>query len=132
MEIVQIVLIAIIATILFILLKDLYPTFAFFILIITSLFILQVVIKQIAVVFVLLHSLSERAKIDSFHLNVILKIIGIAYLTEFGASITKDAGLTSVAANVELAGKVFIIILAVPILLAVVEMLLKIIPMSSL
>lgn len=61
-------------------------------------------------------------------METILKIIGIAYIAELGANLTKEAGLSAVAKNIELAGKVFIILLAVPIITAVVEAILNFLP----
>ena len=52
--------------------------------------------------------------VQAFYLETILKIIGIAYITELGANITRDAGLNSIAAKIELAGKIFILLPADP------------------
>ncbi len=131
MDIVQIVLIGIVATLLHITLKDINPSFAFFIVLITSILILIIVIKQIGVIIQLLHSLGSKASINSFYVETILKIIGIAYITELGSNITKDAGLSSVASKIELAGKIFILLLAIPIISAVVEVILNFIPGST-
>src|SRR5690625_1510476 len=131
MYIVQIVLIGIIATLLYIVLKDMHPSFAFFILLITSILILVVVIKQIIIIIKLLQSLGNKAQVNSFYVETILKIIGIAYITELGSNITKDAGLSSVSSKIELAGKIFILLLAIPIISAVVEVILNFIPSSG-
>src|SRR5690625_825449 len=131
MDIVQIVLIGIVATLLYIILKDIHPSFAFFIILVTSIFILFIVIKQVSVIIQLLQSLGNKAAVNAFYVETILKIIGIAYITELGANVTKDAGLTSVAAKIELAGKIFILLLAIPIISAVVEVILNFIPVSG-
>jgi len=131
MDIVQIVLIGIVATLLYIILKDIHPSFAFFIILVTSIFILFIVIKQVSVIIQLLQSLGNKAAVNAFYVETILKIIGIAYITELGANVTKDAGLTSVAAKIELAGKIFILLLAIPIITAVVEVILDFIPDSG-
>ncbi|MBO1004292.1 stage III sporulation protein AD [Pseudogracilibacillus auburnensis] len=131
MDIIQIVLIGIIASLLYIILKDVQPTFAFVIILITSVLILMLVVKQIGIIIQLLTSLADKATINSFYLETILKIIGIAYITELGANVTKDAGLASVASKVELAGKIFILLLAIPIISAVVEVIINFIPTSG-
>jgi stage III sporulation protein AD len=132
MDIIQIVLIGMVATLLYIVLKDVNPSFAYVLLLITSIFILFLVIKQIGVIIQLLQSLGAKAQIQSFYIDTILKIIGIAYITELGSNITKDAGLSSVSAKIELAGKIFILLLAIPIITAVVEAMIHIIPVSTL
>src|SRR5699024_8167365 len=125
MDIVQIILIGIVATLLYIILKDIEPAFAYLLLLITSIFILVVVIQQ------MIQSLGNKAQINSVFIETILKIIGIAYITELGSNVMKDANLTSIAAKVELAGKIFILLLAVPIITTVVETIIQFIPTSS-
>ncbi|WP_373892743.1 stage III sporulation protein AD [Virgibacillus natechei] len=128
MDILQIVTLGIIASILYIVLKDLHASFAFFLILITAIIIFFVVIQQIGTIIQLIDSLGKRANIDGMYLETILKIIGIAYLAEIGSSITKDAGLQSVAANIELAGKIFILLLAIPIITALIEAIISFLP----
>lgn len=131
MDIVHIVLIGIVSSLLYILLKDIQPTIAYLLLLVTSIFILILVIKQIQVIIQLLKYLGDKASIQSIYVDTILKIIGIAYITELGSSITKDAGLNSIASKIELSGKIFILLMAIPIITAVVETILQFIPTST-
>ncbi|MGP4107304.1 stage III sporulation protein AD [Virgibacillus sp. L01] len=128
MDIIQIVVLGIVASILYIVLKDINSSFAFFVIVITGVLIFLAIIKQISVIFQLIESLGNKANIDGMYMRTILKIIGIAYIAEIGASLTKDAGLSSVAAKIELAGKIFILLLAIPIITAVIEAILSFIP----
>lgn len=128
MGILQIIMFALIASILYIVLKDLHESFAFLIVLIAGIVIFLSVIKQLGAIFQLLQSLGQKAAIDGMYIETILKIIGIAYITELGANITKDAGLSSVASKIELAGKVFILVLAIPIITAVIEAILTFLP----
>src|SRR5690625_5092263 len=130
MDILQIVMLGIIASLLNMTLKDINATFAFFLILMTGIIILLVIIQHIGTVFNLITTLGEKANIDGLYMETILKIIGIAYITEIGANITKDAGLESVASKIELAGKIFILILAVPIITAVIEAILNFLPMT--
>lgn len=130
MDILQIVIVGIISSILFIILKDTHASIAYLLIIITGVIILSVVITQIDAVLKLIQSLGEKASIDGLYIETILKIIGIAYIAEIGANITRDAGLVSIASKIELAGKVFILLLAVPIISAVIEAILNFLPMS--
>lgn len=131
MDIIQIVLIGIIAALLFVTVKDIHPSIALFIAFITSVLILFVVIKHVSVIFHLLSLLGEKAMIQSIYITTIFKIIGIAYITELGVNLTKDAGLSSVAGKIELAGKLFILILAIPIITAVVELIVGFLPHTN-
>ncbi|ALA54620.1 stage III sporulation protein AD [Niallia circulans] len=94
-------------------------------------FIFLFLIDEIAVMIEMISQLAESANIHMVYLQTILKIIGIAYITEFGAQIAKDAGQSSIASKIELAGKIFILVLAIPIIKAVIEMILSLLPMSG-
>ena len=128
MDILQIVLTAVIASIIYIVMKDINPTFAFFIVLFVGLVIFISVIQQVTVIFQVIQSLGQQASVPGFYLETILKIIGIAYIAEIGASLTQDAGLHSVAKNIELAGKIFRLLLAVPIITAVIEAIINFLP----
>ncbi len=85
-------------------------------------------IDEIAAIIGLISELAENANIHMVYLQTILKIIGIAYIAEFGAQIAKDAGQGAIASKIELAGKIFILVLAIPIIKAVIEMILALLP----
>ena len=129
MEILHIVSFAILAGILAIIIKQKSDSIAFLLILFTGIIIFLFVIDYIANIFTLLTDLTNKANINFMYVGTILKIIGIAYIAEFGAQITRDAGLGSIASKIELAGKIFILVLAVPILTAVVETILIFIPM---
>ena len=62
-------------------------------------------ITKIAEIISLLERLAVEGGINLIYLKTILKIIGIAYIAEFGAQITRDAGQGAIASKIELAGK---------------------------
>lgn len=130
MDMIQIVILGIVASILYIVVKDLNASFAFFVVMITAIIIFFIIIKQIGVIFNLIESLGEKATIDGIYMETILKIIGIAYITELGANIVKDAGLSSISVKIELAGKIAILLLAIPIITAVIDAILSFLPMT--
>ncbi len=74
------------------------------------------------------NQLSHKASLDSIYLSTVLKVIGISYIAEFGAQICRDAGESAIASKIELGGKVLIMMLAVPILSALLETILKLLP----
>lgn len=128
MEIFQIVGLALIAAVLSVLLKNQKPELAVQISIAAGVVIFLLVIFKISAVIVLLQDLARKVNIDFIYLNTILKIIGISYITTFGAEVCRDAGESAIASKVEFAGKILIMILAVPILMAVLEIVVKIMP----
>lgn len=128
MDILQIVIVGIIASILYMVLKELNETVAFTLIIVTAIIIFLAVIQQIGVIFQMIQTLGNQANVQGLYLDTILKIIGIAYIAELGVSLAKDAGLQSVASKIELAGKIFILLLAVPIITALIEAIIHFLP----
>ncbi|MBQ2880591.1 MAG: stage III sporulation protein AD, partial [Anaerotignum sp.] len=69
----------------------------------------------------LLQETAEEAGVGEGYFRIVLKVIGIAYLTQFGAQLCADAGETAVAAKIELAGKVLMMTAAAPVLTGLLE-----------
>ena len=128
MEIIQIVVIGMVATILAITLKDQSPELAIQISIVTGLIIFLLMITKLNSVLTVLKHFAAKANIDILYFSTILKVIGIAYITEFGAQVCRVAGENSIASKIEFAGKVLIMVLAVPVLAALLDIIIKIIP----
>lgn len=131
MEILQIVGLGLIATLLVLVIRDQKPLFAFLLTAFTGVFIFLLVIGKIEAVITVINNLANRSDIPDIYLKTILKIIGIAYVAEFGAQIVRDAGQESIASKIELAGKIFILVLAIPIINVIIETLLGLLPIGS-
>lgn len=128
LEIIQIVGLGLIATVLILVVREHKPMFAFLLAAFTGLFIFLFVIGRIDAVIEMLERLAEQTGIPSIYLKTILKIIGIAYIAEFGAQIVRDAGQEGIASKIEFAGKVLILVMAVPIINVIVETVLGLLP----
>lgn len=130
MGIFEVVSIGIVTAILVLLLKDRQPVIAYLIIVVTVLYIFVFLITYIKEILHLVTYLGEEANIQSFYIKTILQIIGIAYVAEIGSNIVKDAGLESVAIKIELVGKIFILILAVPIFKSLIETIIGLFPIN--
>ncbi|MFC4388561.1 stage III sporulation protein AD [Gracilibacillus marinus] len=130
MGIFEVVSIGIVTAILVLLLKDKQPVIAYLIIVVTVLYIFVFLITYIKEILHLVTYLGEEANIQSFYIKTILQIIGIAYVAEIGSNIVKDAGLESVAIKIELVGKIFILILAVPIFKSLIETIIGLFPIN--
>ncbi|MFB4184475.1 stage III sporulation protein AD [Bacillus velezensis] len=128
MEIVQIVGLGLIATFLSLIVKEQKPTFAFMIVVFSGCVIFLYLIDQIYDIIRMIEKIAINANVNMVYVETILKIIGIAYIAEFGAQLTKDAGQGAIASKIELAGKILILVMAVPILTVIIETILGLIP----
>jgi stage III sporulation protein AD len=129
MEIFQIVGLALTATLIIVLVRQARGgDMALFISLVTGATIFLLLLDRIGTVVKVLADLSERAGINQFYLNTVLKIIGIAYVAEFGSQVCRDAGENAIASKVELAAKVLIMVLAIPIIVAILESIIRLLP----
>lgn len=126
MDILKIVLIALLATVMILIIKQTRPELAVLVSVITVTILFLFSIDKIGQVVELLNRLSSSAGIPNELLGIILKIVGIAYITEFGANICKDVGETAIASKVQFAGKCIIIVLGMGIIGNFVETILGI------
>lgn len=85
-------------------------------------------VEQIYDIIRMIEKIAVNANVNMVYVETILKIIGIAYIAEFGAQLTKDAGQGAIASKIELAGKILILVMAVPILTVIIETILGLIP----
>ncbi|MED0662485.1 stage III sporulation protein AD [Geobacillus thermodenitrificans] len=124
----QIVSLGLIATFLVALLKEQKSNLAFLLTVFVGCTIFLLLVDQISEILLMLREMAEGAHIQMVYLETMLKIIGIAYIAEFAAQISKDAGQGAIAAKIELGGKIVILALAVPILTAIIEAVVSLIP----
>jgi stage III sporulation protein AD len=128
LEIIQIVGFGLIAAFLALVLKEQKANFAFLITLIVGAGIFLFLTDKIGQVLTMLQKLAVNANVNMVYLETLLKIIGIAYIAEFGAQITRDAGQGAIASKIELGGKILILVLAIPILTVIIETVLTLIP----
>ena len=74
------------------------------------------------------HELTEYIGISETYIKIILKMIGIAYLSEFTASICKDAGQNTIAGQVDFFGRMSMIAVSLPVLQSLLETIGELIP----
>lgn len=128
MEIVQIVGLGFLTTVLALVLKEQRPVFAFLLAVFTGVVIFLFLLGKLATVIRVLEDLAVQSNINMVFLKTILKIVGIAYIAEFGAQIVRDAGMESIASKIELSGKLLIMVMAVPIITVIVDTVVKLMP----
>ncbi|MFD1736416.1 stage III sporulation protein AD [Bacillus salitolerans] len=127
-QILQIVGIGLITTFLALIVKEQKPTFAFMLVVFVGCTIFLFLIGQIQGIIQMLERIAVNANVNLMYVETILKIIGIAYIAEFGAQITRDAGQGAIASKIELAGKILIMAMAIPILTVIIETILDLLP----
>ncbi|WP_058485260.1 stage III sporulation protein AD [Defluviitalea phaphyphila] len=128
MEIGKIVIIGLISVMLGLILKKQNPEWGMYIRVITGILIFFIIAEKLGVVIDIIKKMSDKIDIDLVYIGIIFKVLGITYISEFGAQLCKDAGESSIASKIEFAGKVFIITVSAPIMLALMDIITRIIP----
>lgn len=117
----QILVIAIIGTLLAVTLKNQSAELRVLLGIATGVLIFLYCVAPLRNVLDLLHETAVFAGVSEGYFGIVLKVISIAYLTQFGSEICKDAGENAIGTKVELAGKILMIAVSAPVLSGLVS-----------
>lgn len=128
MEIIQVVGLGLVATILVLIVKEQKPLFAFLLSAFTGITIFMFLVSKLGEVVHVIENLATVSNVNSVFFKTVLKMIGIAYIAEFGAQIIRDSGQEAIASKVELAGKVLILYMSIPIITVIIETVMKLLP----
>ncbi len=128
MDIVKIIGVGFIALIIIVIMRQYRPDFVIYVSIVAGAIILFMLLDKITGIVNLLTSLSNKVSLNNEFIIILLKITGIAFLTEFAESICIDAGETAIASKVDLGGKIIIIAISIPVITALLELIVKLLP----
>ena len=109
-------------------LRQYKPEFAIYVALIAGIVIISLSLTKITGIIELLKSISTKANINTSFITLLLKITGIAFLTEFAVNISNDCGETAIANKIDIGGKVLITVISMPIITSLLETILKISP----
>lgn len=122
---IQIAVIAILGIIMAVILKSYKSEFGMFFIIALSFLFLGQGISLMAKIKAELENLQFFYQENQYYYKILFKLIGITYLCEFTSGICRDAGYQSIAAQVELMGKMLILVSGMPVLITMIETLWK-------
>lgn len=122
MEILRIAALALCAVILIILVKNYKPEFGIFVAIGCGVLILYFMADSLKYAFSYLSDFYNRLDYGKSYFPIIIKVLAVAYITEFTAQLCRDAGESSIASKVELAGKVIIFCVAIPVFISILNL----------
>lgn len=128
MDIIKIIGIGLISLIIIIILKQYRPEYTIYISMMAGILIIMLSMDKLTGIINILTTLSNKTGLNSEYLGILLKITGIAILTEFAVSICNDAGESAIATKIDLGGKIIIISISIPIIVALLELIVKILP----
>lgn len=124
----KIISIAIITCVACLIVKPIRSDFAIFISIVGGIIVLFYSVSYLSQIFDIFNEIFHISGINVSIYSIILKIIGIGYLTEFTAGICNDTGNSSLGDKVLLGGKIVILVMAIPIVMSILEIVVELLP----
>lgn len=128
MDLIKIIAIGLTSAVVYSLLKENKPEIAYLVLLAASIIVLMMVVDMLIEIISTINGLAQKTGLDTSIIASVLKIIGVGYLTEFAAGICEDMGAKSMSDKVLFGGKVIIMFLSLPIIIALIELIISILP----
>ena len=113
--------VAIIGSFLVMELKSLKPEYVQLLLVTLGLFLLYFAAERLSVIAELFQRLTDMISLQKTYVTILLKMVGIAYICEFAANLCKDAGCQTIAGQVEMIGKLSILLVSTPVITALAD-----------
>lgn len=117
----QIALLGLMTIFLSLCVKQVKPEYGVYISIAGCLMIFFSTVTRLSGIVAAFQQLEQYIRVDTLYMNTLLKVVGIAYLSEFSANICRDAGYQALASQIELFSKLQILTLSLPIMFALFE-----------
>ena len=121
MTVVTIAVVGITAVLLAVALKGMKGEYGIYLVMAAGFFIFFYGVGKLTTILDTIKQVQSYIKINSVYLSTLIKMIGITYVAEFAAGICKDAGYGAVGTQIEIFGKLSVLAVSMPILLALIE-----------
>ena len=121
MTMIQTAVTGIMAVVLAVQIKTLRPEYSSYLILSAGVLIAGLGVSRLDVILETMKTIGSYIHIQNVYLGTLLKMVGIAYIAEFASGICKDAGFSSLGMQVEMFGKLSIMVMSAPVLLALLE-----------
>ncbi|MBD5082398.1 MAG: stage III sporulation protein AC/AD protein family [Ruminococcaceae bacterium] len=121
MNIIIIVSFGIISAVLSLVLKQYKPEYSMFISLAAGIMIFVSVIAAIEPIIGYISELTENAGLSGIYAEILLKSLAVCYLIQLASDCCKDAGETAIAGKLQIAGKIAVLLMALPIFKSITE-----------
>lgn len=128
MDVVQLVGFGVAAAVLTLTLRSQRPELGLLMALAAGLIIFAMIVQRLQGLVTVMGSMAQTAALPSSLLWLLLRVVGISYLGEFGAQMCRDAGESGIAAKVELGARILVLGMSVPVLLALMRLMLELVP----
>lgn len=127
MSLISIVFAAVIVMVMAVLVRDMNSGYGVILSVGAGVMLMYFVVGRFRQIISYIDRLASYVSVDIAYIDIILRMIGIAYVCRFSADICKDAGYGAIGSQIELAGRLSMIILSMPVLMSVIDLVVKIV-----
>lgn len=121
MDVFKVMIFAIIAALLGSSLRQFKSSIDVYMSIAAVVFIMIFITSKLSIVLSLIYKLENIVEINSQYIKILLKIVGISYITQFSSDICRECGYVAVANQVQVFGKIAAMAISMPIVLALID-----------
>ena len=121
MTVITMAIVGIIAVLLAVSLKGYKGEYGTYLVMAAGLFIFSYAVGKLEIIVETMKKIQGLINIDQIYLSTLLKMTGITYVAEFASGICKDAGYGSIGTQIEVFGKLSVLALSMPILMALLD-----------
>lgn len=124
----KIAALGLVSALLCLLVKRYKPEMALPVTIAAGALILISVINQLSGVLASITDALNQYGLNTEYMKIVLKVIGVGYIIEFTAQICRDAGESALASKIEIAGRIAVLALVIPVLMNILKLIASMLP----
>ena len=102
-------------------LKNLKPEYGQVLLIARGVFLFFFAVSYLDAIRQMIERITAMITIPKSYIAILLKMTGIAYVCEFASNLCKDAGCQTIGSQVEMIGKLSMLLISIPIITSLTD-----------
>lgn len=118
---ITVAVIGVVSVLLAVQVKALKPEYGVYVSLAVCLVLFSVIAGRLELIVDEINRIQSYIKLDAGYVKILLKMTGITYVAELAADLCKDAGYQAVAGQIELFGKLALLSVSMPVILALLE-----------
>lgn len=121
MSMIQAGLIGVIGAVLAVQLKAGRAEYGIYVCVAAGIILFSLIVDRLGIFIQTVEQITSYINLDTGYLGILFKMIGITYIAEFSSGICRDAGYQTLAGQIEIFGKLTILVMGLPVLLALLQ-----------
>lgn len=104
-----------------VLLGQIKGEYSIYIILAAGIFLFIFILSKMSAVIAAVNQIKSYIHFEDAYINVLIKIVGISYLTQFSADLCRDCGYHSLANQLQIFGKISVLAVSMPVVLSLLE-----------